>query len=476
MLRTGNRILLVTALLSGLLATGCDETAIYLVLHSRLKIPSQLDAVCLGLAAGGKLEFARRYPLTAAHAGAPLTLSVVAGERNNRAVEVTLRGERRGWPASWLRKSATFEESEVRQVDLHIEACQGSTSAGKFSGAGRLTSQAGSQVALMPVPYARGQMVVVWVGGGKRFAMLGGTVHEKPSGAPQVGSAALVRQLLSVDLDADCDLDLVLLLGGGQPEVWINDGDGAFARAATGLPGPGSYRAAAAADINDDGALDLVFAGRKSVTLLLGSAAKPGTFVLGTGRIPTLGDDEITSLALGLVNDDAHVDMVLGRGDTTPAANLLLVNDTSGSGTFKVGPAFSRKARTVAVALNDLNGDGTHELVVGNAVGTPSLVFSNVRGTLDQKSPWSITGSAVTGVAQVLMQDLDNDCAVDLALATASGPRIWLNRGKLTFAAAPVTGADAACTNLSAGDVDGDGQLDLVVGGHADGATWLRQR
>lgn len=472
----GRPVLAVITLLFTLQATGCDETAVYLVLHSRLKIPAQLDAICLGLAAGGKLEFARRYPLTASNAGAPLTLSVLAGKSNNRAVEVTVRGERRGWQSAWLRQSVNFVESEVHQADLNIDACQGAVSAGKFSGAGRLTSQAGSLVALMPVPYARGQMVTVWIGGGKRFAMLGGTVHEKPGGAPSVGSAALLRQMLSVDLDADCDLDLLLLMGGGQPEVWLNDGDGAFTRSTTILPGPGNYRAVAAADLNNDSALDLVFASRDSLTLLLGSGAKPGTFQLGTGRVPTLGDGEITAVALGLVNDDAHVDMVLGRGGAGLAPNLLLVNDPAGTGTFKIGPAFSRKARTISVALADLNGDGLHELVVGNIKGTPSLVFNNQRGVLDQQSPWSITGSAATGVDQVVALDLDNDCAVDLALATSSGPQVWLNRGKLTFAAAPITGADSACTNLAAGDVDGDGQLDLLLGGNTNGASWLRQR
>ena len=470
------RPVVVTALLLSVLATGCDETAVHLVIHSRLKIPSQLDALCLGLAAGGKHEFARRYPLTTANAGKPLTISVVAGEQNSHAVDVTLRGERRGWQTSWLRHTANFEENTIRQVDLHIDGCQGRSGSGKFAGAGQLTSKGGSQVALMPVPYARGQMVVLWAGGGKRFAMLKGTIHEKPGGAPKVGKVALLRQLLTVDLDADCDLDLLLLTGGGQPEVWLNDGDGAFTRKAGGIPGPGSYRAAAAADVNNDMATDLVLAGKKTVTLLLGNRTSPGVFQVATGRFPALGNDEITSVSVGLVNDDANVDILLGRGVSAPAANLLLVNDPAGSGTFKVGPLFSRKAHTNSVALTDLDGDGYHELVVGNAKGSASLVYSNQRGKLEQKSPWSITGTAATGVTRVLAQDLTNDCWPDLALATSAGPRVWLNLGKHTFTAAAVSNGGGSCTNLAAGDMDGDGQLDLVLGGNSQGATWLKQK
>ena len=455
---------------------GCNETSVYLEIHSRLKIPDQLDAACLQLAGSAELEFARRYPLSSTNAGAPLTLSVVAGERNNRAFEVMLSGERRGWQTAWQRTTVRFEDKAIKQVDMHIEGCPGGFTSGDFSGAGRLTASQGTHVAAMPVPYAYGQLVVVWPGGFRRFASLQGTVHEKQGSAPTVGSEAITG-MLKVDLDGDCDLDLVLLRAKAQPVVWRNDGNGGFNLDAAGLPGPGDYVDGAAADINRDGAVDLLLAARTRLTLLLGSASKPGTFKVGTGLLPALGSAAISSVAVGLVTDDAHPDIVLGRGGvTTSAANLLLVNNKSGTGSFTAGPTFSRKDPTRAVALADLDGDGLHELVVGNAKGTASFVYQNTRGVLNQKGPWSAPGSAGLGVAHLLVRDLNNDCAADIAMASKGGLRVWSNRGKLTFKAASLGATPPGCTNLDAADVDGDSKLDLVLGGDAQGASWMRQR
>ncbi len=398
-----------------------------------------------------------------------------------------LKGERRGWQTSWQRQTVRFRDKTIEQVDLHIETCPGKSSSGDFSGRGctnwagrwpcRLTTNAKAHVAAMAVPYAYGQMVAVWPGGAKRFASLDGAIYQQPGSLPQPQGSIALGRLLPADLDADCDEDLVLLRSGAQPQVWRNDGNGGFTLVSGALPGPGGYLAGAAADINRDGAVDLILATRAALILLLGSPGSPGKFQLGTGLLPSLGSGDISSVAVGFVNDDAHPDIVLGRGGpSAAAANLVLINQASGSGSFSAGPAFSRKDPTTAVALADLDSDGLHELVVGNAKGTASLIYTNLRGLLNQKNPWSIPGTANQGVPFILAQDLNNDCGVDLALASAAALQVWLNKGKVTFKAANLGSSPPGCTNLAAADVDGDGKLDLVLGGGSQGPTWLRQK
>ncbi len=144
---------------------------------------------------------------------------------------------------------------------------------------------------------------------------------------------------------------------------------------------------------------------------------------------------------------------------------------------------------TDGVAIADVDGDGDNDLIFANG----SAYGGNGAAGAAVQQLWLNNGSGVFAAANgnlnvanfnakmVIAQDFDNDGDLDLFYAsgsTGSPPRLLLNQG---FAQAGVQGvfADVTLTNVPslalksfsvcAGDVDNDGDLDVVVN---DGGTF----
>jgi hypothetical protein len=127
-----------------------------------------------------------------------------------------------------------------------------------------------------------------------------------------------------------------------------------------------------------------------------------------------------------------------------------------------------------SVVLGDVNGDGHLDLITGNGgiTGIPNRLYLN-NGT---SNPFNgITGTDITSDAHhtnsVVLGDVDGDGDLDLVAgngAISEANRLYLNNGT-SDPFNGVTGkditSDAHHTNsVVLGDVDGDGDLDLVVG------------
>lgn len=469
-----SRPLVIAAALA--LLAACDDTAVQLVFHSRLRIPEELDALCLQVAASKEVVFARRYALSSSDAGRAHSITVAAGEQNSTQFEFMIRGDLRGQQVAWHRETVVFGAG-AQTRDVYVNHCGGAKGTGAFATGGRLTSGAGSAVAAMPVPYAAGQMVVIWPSSARRFARLDGTVHQIPGALPVVSGA--VRRTLVVDLDGDCDLDLVLLHSKG-PEVWLNGGDGDLQRSAKKLPVSGDFSDADAGDLDGDGLVDLLLVSASKTALLLSDTLAPGTFRDASKQLPATGLDQATAVALGHLDGNAHLDVIVARGGSSAATNTILYNDTAGLARFtRAGTQLTLKERTSSVAAADLTGDGLAELIIGDAAASTTIYSPNLQKKLTKV--YTVPNSSSGGVLDILAADLDNDCDLDLVLARQAGVRVLLNKGKdkqgrPTFTEAKLGGAALPATNLATADVTGDGLLDLLLGGDKIGANWLRQQ
>ena len=173
-----------------------------------------------------------------------------------------------------------------------------------------------------------------------------------------------------------------------------------------------------------------------------------------TGKAPT-------SLAVGDLNGDGKLDLVVANSDSNTVSVLL----GNGDGTFQTHVEYSvGKGATApsSVALGDFNGDGKLDLVVANASSNNvSVLLGNGDGTFQAVKSY-YAGAKPSSVATA---DFNGDGKLDLAVADQSSNKVsvLLGKGDGTFSPEGSYGTDAGPIALAVADFNGDHKLDLAV-------------
>jgi tetratricopeptide (TPR) repeat protein len=285
--------------------------------------------------------------------------------------------------------------------------------------------------------------------------------------APPAPPAPNTTDLLAADLDNDGKLDLVAT-GPATVIWWRGQGDGTFedATAAAGL-GTSGADAAAVLDFDIEGDLDLALAGGKSGAgeLLRNNLAGP-LEAIGEQTLPRVPLPEPHRLIASDLDRDGDLDLVVAHAKGITWLDNLRQNKfadrtaVSGlGGLAKSGPA-------MGIVSADLDNDGFPDLITAGPAGLQA--WHNRRGTFEA---WALPGlPGKPAFSDVLAFDADNDGRLDLAAAGPAGIVVLGQRGAPaapSFETLAVEGAPAAATALAAADLDGDGDLDLVAAGPA---------
>lgn len=137
----------------------------------------------------------------------------------------------------------------------------------------------------------------------------------------------------------------------------------------------------------------------------------------------------------------------------------------------------SRKGPYYAKA--DVNGDKLEDLFIGGAAGAEGkLMLQNANGSFTEKKQAMFTAAKNQEDMSALFFDADGDGDMDLYVVSGGAEfspgntlyqdRLYKNDGKGNFTTAanalPVAGFNGSC--VTALDYDGDGDMDLFVGGH----------
>ncbi|MEM7228890.1 MAG: VCBS repeat-containing protein [Planctomycetota bacterium] len=258
------------------------------------------------------------------------------------------------------------------------------------------------------------------------------------------------RDLVSADLDGDGDLEIAVLSvppSGGQVTILRNDGAGELASNLS-IGFDGFARAMQGADFDGDGDLDFaVLTDAGFVRLFTKDSA--GGFIQGSQVF--VGEDP-RSLAKADFDNDGDVDLAVAHDNVV----TLLFNN--GNGSFVISPLVSVGNDVQILNVIDVDHDGVADIVI-NRINDIRVYFNDGAAGFEHFSV--ISDSPASAIADAA--DLDGDDDVEFILVR-SNEIVVLERNELGEYIEASLPFEFPVLEILPTDLDGDNDLDLVVG------------
>lgn len=338
-----------------------------------------------------------------------------------------------------------------------------------------------------------------------------------PSGQ-QLGGGISTQAAAPADFDGDGDMDFFAANDGSNSQIWRNNGNGVFTGASIPLTSTNG-RDVEAADLDGDGDMDVFMSalGQKQVLINNGDGQFPdGPVFYGNNDNRAIelfdvdGDGDIDAVAAKnldsgryFLNDGNGIffedgidllpgpanDLVIGQFDSDSDIDMLVINgidpNTSMGGMHQpyrgsvsggqVTASYTASARTEGPwqsgdgARGDVNRDGSMDLVIPDVVGTVNILFGDGSGDFTEGTSF---GGADGRSGELFDADHDGDLDYLLRLGDAGTvtDRLYFNTGSGSFIDSGLT---LGLETYAPGDMDGDGNADLVVFTGADAEVWI---
>ncbi|MEW5774575.1 MAG: FG-GAP-like repeat-containing protein, partial [Thermodesulfobacteriota bacterium] len=324
------------------------------------------------------------------------------------------------------------------------------------------------------------------VGGDGADTLAGGAGHDTLvagdggglgfSGANVVSSAAgFPNDVRLADLDGDGDLDILASQRDSGSIAWCaNDGAGTFGAAQTISAAVSAPQHVHAADLDGDGDLDVLSA--SCTDNKIAWYANDGNGNFGAQQVLTTSASFAMTAVAADLDGDCDLDVLIAsRDDNT----VSWFENLDGHGSFGAEQVISSTLAYAFSALaSDVDQDGDLDVIAASATGNQIVWYENIDGAGTFGAAQVIT-TDVLYPQRMVLADLDDDGFLDLVSTSRDdgkiayyfgngsgfGPQQVVEQG--VRPASDIAGVHAA-------DLDGDGDLDLLAtGSEADRAVWF---
>ena len=236
----------------------------------------------------------------------------------------------------------------------------------------------------------------------------------------------------------------------------------------------------ATGDLDGDGKPDLMVANFDSATVSVYRNITSNGVINATSFAPRISFSTGTSPYAWLadVDSDGKLDILVANNGGGTGNTISVLRNTSTPGvltnsSFAARVNFTTATGPLKIEAGDLDGDGKTDLAVcaGNSRVVSILRNTGVPGVINSNSfAPRVDVAATVADRDVKLADLDGDGKLDVIVANFTGGSVSFlrniaTRGSLTTNSfAPRTDLiTGSVYNLSVGDLDGDGKLDLAV-------------
>ncbi len=273
-----------------------------------------------------------------------------------------------------------------------------------------------------------------------------------------------VQDLSTVDLDGDGDLDVISAGSSGLAWFENTDGQGGFSNPKIVSNSPGRATVAYTGDIDNDGDIDLLgasfFSGKvfwfENITGL-GHFGPSKTISSNT-------TNSIYNICLSDLDGDGDLDVISG---SSTDEKVVWQENTDGLGSFGPQKTLGLSLRLIrSVSSSDIDGDGDMDVIYSASNASGFLAwFENMDGlgSFSAKKTISSTGQ----LRGIYVADLDGDDDLDVMSASGTGDKVgWFPNlnGLGSFGTQQLVSDYGVLrpTVVISADLDGDGDKDVI--------------
>ncbi|MCI0636069.1 MAG: VCBS repeat-containing protein [Actinobacteria bacterium] len=286
-----------------------------------------------------------------------------------------------------------------------------------------------------------------------------------------VASGVDVFSLFAADVDLDGDADLLAASQADDTIAWYEnlDGAGSFGpRQVITTEADGAF-AVIAADVDGDGDLDALSAAADDDTIAwYENLDGEGSF--GPERAITTEADGARSVRAADVDRDGDLDVLAA---STLDDTVAWFENLDGGGSFGPERAITTAAAgAFAVVAADVDGDGDLDALAASRDDDTIAWYANL--TVHRSGAYSGEGTGVTDASEAhAAGDLDGDGDVDVLASSLGGGVAWhenLDGAGGSWSRHLI--ATTALSSVVAADLDRDGDLDLLAGSFEGTVAW----